>query len=294
MNKADYYQILGVPKNASDQQIKAAYRKLALKWHPDKNESKEAEKRFKEINQAYEVLSNQEKRAAYDQFGHSAFEQGFPGAGPFAGGQTRTYRQGPFTYTYTNYGSQSPFADFSFGGFSDPFEIFEQFFGASSPFHTQARRQKPTYSLTIDFMEAVKGCQKNVSIEGKTRKIKIPAGVDDGARISFDDFNLIISVKADERFRRDDSDIYVDQPISFLKAILGGIIHVPTMDGTVSLRIKPGTQPGTLVRLQGKGVVKPYHNIRGDQYVRMKVTIPKNLSIKAKELIGQLEKELEG
>ena len=123
--KRDYYEVLGVSRNASQQEIKKAYRKLALQWHPDRNKSPEAEEKFKEINEAYEILSDSQKRQAYNQFGQAAFDPA--AAGPFGGGKTYTYRQGPFTYSYSNFGSgQSPFEDskFSFGGFSDPFEIF--------------------------------------------------------------------------------------------------------------------------------------------------------------------------
>jgi len=138
----DYYEILGVGKNATQDEIKKAYRKLALKWHPDKNKSKEAESKFKEINKAYEVLSDPKKRARYDQYGPSVFEHGPDGSG-FSG-------QGPFTYTYTTTG-QSPFGNVDFGGFSDPFEIFEQFFGFKSAGTRRTRRD--VYQITIDFKE---------------------------------------------------------------------------------------------------------------------------------------------
>ena len=164
----DYYAILGIGKNTSEVEIKQAYRKQALRWHPDRNKDNvaEAEKKFKEINEAYEILSNSEKRQAYDQFGHAAFKQGGFGAGQGPVGQT--YRQGPFTYTYTTGGPAGfDFSDFGFGGFSDPFEIFEQFFGGGSPFGARSRRQKPVYSLTIDFIEAVKGVTKKVDIDGR-------------------------------------------------------------------------------------------------------------------------------
>ncbi len=117
----DYYEILGVSKNATLDEIKAAYRKQALKWHPDRNKSPEAVEKFKEINKAFEVLSDPKKREIYDQYGEAAFK---PGGFPGAGSQTYTYREGPFTYTYTTSGEGFPFEDFDFGGFSDPFEIF--------------------------------------------------------------------------------------------------------------------------------------------------------------------------
>lgn len=299
VTKRDYYEILGVPRDASLDEIKKAYRKLALKWHPDRHSDgkKEAEERFKEINEAYEVLSDSKKRGAYDQFGHAAFTPGggfgygFPG-----GGFTRTYKKGPFTYTYTYTSGGSPFSakggpagweDF-FGGFSDPFEIFEEFFGTTSPFKT-ARPHRPTYSITIDFMEAILGCEKEVSLGGEKRKIKIPAGVDSGSRIRFKDFNLIVHVRPHKDFRRDGQDLFVEIPITFSQAALGAVVDVPTIDGTVRLKIQPGTQPGTLIRLRGKGVPYIYGRGRGDQYVRIRVEVPKKLNRRQKELLKELE-----
>ncbi|MBI1869439.1 J domain-containing protein [Candidatus Gottesmanbacteria bacterium] len=248
--KGDYYQILGIPKGASEAEIKAAYRRLALEWHPDRNKTSEATQKVKEITEAYEILSNQEKRAAYDQFGHAAFSQGgFGAGGPFAG-QTRTYRQGPFSYSYTTSG-QGGFEGFDMGGFSDPFSIFEQFFGGASPFGEARQAHRPVYSIRIDFMEAVKGTEKEVRINGKVKKIKIPAGVDDGMRIRFDDFDLVIEITPHATFHRDGYDVYVNHSLAFPEAALGTIVKVPTIDGEVDLRIHPGTQPGALIRLRG-------------------------------------------
>src|SRR3989338_5837962 len=173
MAQKDYYQSLGISKTASADEIKKAYRKLALEYHPDRNKGKEAEGKFKEITKAYEVLSDSQKRKTYDQFGEAAFEQGGPGAGgPFGGFGGFSGQQGPFTYTYTTSGDG---AGFDFGGFSDPFEIFEQFFGGANPFGQRAQ-QRPVYSLNISFMEAVKGTTKRVNMGGRTQTIKIPAG----------------------------------------------------------------------------------------------------------------------
>lgn len=290
----DFYQILGVEKGASEADIKRAYRRLALKWHPDKNKDSKAEEKFKEINKAYEVLSDSQKRQTYDQFGESAFKPGggFGAQDPF-GAQTRTGKYGPFSYTYTSYGGGgSPFEDIGFGGFSDPFEIFEQFFGGSSPFG-RARSARSLYRITIDFMEAVKGIEKEVEIEGKKQILKIPAGVDDGSRVRFKDYDVLINVKPDSRFYREGYDLITELNISLVKATLGDIITVPTIDGDLKIKIQPGTQQGTLIRLRGRGVPSVRGSGRGDQYIRIKVKIPEKLSKKQKELLSQFEKEEE-
>ncbi|MGB9706881.1 MAG: DnaJ C-terminal domain-containing protein [Microgenomates group bacterium] len=288
--KRDYYDILGVSRDASLEEVKKAYRRLALEWHPDRNKSPGAEERFKEINEAYEVLSDPEKRAAYDQFGHAAFTPGgMGGFEGFPGGFTRTYKKGPFTYTYTTFGG-SPFEGFGFDfeGFSDPFEIFEQFFGGASPF--RRTRQVPRYGLSLSFMEAAKGCEKEIVVGGKKRKIRIPPGVEDGTRIKFSDFYVTIDVRPDKVFRRDGDDVFVNQEISLGTAILGGMVEVPTIDGPVKLRIRPGTQPGTMVRLRGRGVKHLREDGRGDQYVRLLVKIPEKLTPRQRELIREFER----
>ncbi len=290
--KRDYYEVLGVSKNATEAELKSAYRKQALQWHPDRNKAKEAEGKFKEVNEAYEVLSNKDKRAAYDQFGHSAFEPGagFGGAqGPF-GGQQQTYRQGPFQYTYTTYGGgEGPDLGFDFGGFSDPFEIFAQFFGGGNPFGGGRTSRKPRYGISLTFMEAAKGVEKEVSIEGKRRKLKIPAGVDDGSVVNFGDFYVSVEVLPDKTFRREGLDVYSEKEISFTQAALGAIIEVPTIEGNVSLRVLPGTQPGTMIRLRGKGIKSPRGDGVGDEYLRLQVVVPTKLSRHQKEILQKLE-----
>lgn len=278
----DYYSTLGVSKSSTGEEIKRAYRKLAMQYHPDRNKTKEAEDKFKEINQAYEVLADDQKRKQYDQFGAAAFENGGAGAGgPFGGGG---YRQGPFTYTYSTGGGD---AGFDFGGFSDPFDIFEQFFGGASPFG----RQKPTYSLTIDFMEAIKGVEKKVTINGSSRNIKIPVGVDNNSRIRFDDFDIIVNIRPSNKFGREGLDIITEEEISMVQAALGDIVEVETIDGNVKLKIPEGTQPGALIRLKGHGVNSSTRKTRGDHFVRIKVEIPKKLKGKQKDLLEEFEEE---
>jgi DnaJ-class molecular chaperone len=290
--KSDYYDILGVSKSASQDEIKKAYRKQALEWHPDrhKDDKEVAEKRFKEINEAYQVLSNSEKRSAYDQYGHDAFAPGgmpggFGGAGNPFGGQPGTY-----TY-YSNFGGgggESPFAGFDF---SDPFDIFEQFFGGGNPFAQTRQRQLPRYSITVDFMEAVNGVEKEVKIDGKKRTIKIPAGIDEGSRISFRDFVLSVNIRPHEIFERDGDDIYVKVGIPYSLAALGGQIEVPTIDGEVKIRIRAGTQSGIMVRLRERGVTRLHGRGRGDEYVKINVVIPEKLSREQKRLIEEMTEE---
>ncbi len=299
---ADFYEMLGVSKNATEADIKRAYRKQALQWHPDRNKDPSANEKFKEINKAYEVLSDPKKKEVYDQYGESAFKPGagFGGEGPF-GAQSQSGRYGPFTYTYTSYGGEpfsakggpaSGWEGVDFGGFSDPFEIFEQFFGGGSPFGRQTRRQRNIYRLTLDFMEAVKGVEKTVEVEGKRQKIKIPAGVDSGSRIRFGDFDIIVEVQPDSRFHREDYDLVTDIEISFTQAALGDVVAVPTIDGTLNLKIQPGTQSGTFIRLRGKGVPHVHSGGRGDQYVRIKVKVPTKLTGRQRELLQEFEEEI--
>lgn len=289
MAKRDFYEVLGVPKTASAEEIKKAYRKLALEYHPDRNKTKEAEAKFKELGEAYQVLSDPQKKQTYDQFGHAAFEQGGPG-GPFGGfGGAQSGQYGPFSYTYyTNGGGQGPNIDFDFGGFSDPFDIFEQFFGGGSPFGS-ARQRRTTYSITIDFMEAVEGVTKKVTIDGKSQTIKIPAGVDSGSRIRFGEYDVVIEVAPHSKFQRQGYDVVSEQEISFPQAALGTQIEVETVQGKVKLKIPAGTQPDTIIRLAQKGVPHVRGSGKGNHYVRIKVTIPKNLTSHQKELLKQFE-----
>ncbi|TSC90217.1 MAG: Uncharacterized protein G01um10145_321 [Microgenomates group bacterium Gr01-1014_5] len=286
----DYYEVLGVKRGANDRELKTAYRKLAIAWHPDKNKSPEAEKKFKEINEAYEVLSNPNKKQAYDQFGHAGVNQGAGGGNPFAGGFPGFGgQQGPFTYTY-RWGNgeqqgQNPFGDV------DPFEIFEQFFGGASPFGTSQRQQMAHYQLSIELEEAFNGVEKEVSIGGKKRKIKIPPGVDDGARIRFSDFFIVVNVRSHKIFTRDGDDLIADVEIPMITAVTGGIVEMPIIDGKEKIRIKPGTQPGAALRLSGKGMPHLHGRGRGDYYIRLHINIPafNNLTSEQREALEKLQ-----
>ncbi len=291
----DYYEVLEVKKGAAAAEIKKAYKGLAKKHHPDVDKSAGANEKFKEINEAYQVLSNSEKKVAYDQFGHA----GRPSAGA---GQAGQGGWGPFTYSYTSGGG--PGAS-DFGDFSDPFSIFEQVFG-SRGFGRQPRKGRNLrYSLIIDFMDAVQGLTQEVALNGKKLKVKIPSGIRDGAEIKFSgegekgpqglppgDLYLLIRIRPHPIFTRIDDDVYILQEISFTKATLGDTIEVETVEGKVKLKIPAGTQSGTQFRLRGKGVPYLRGRGRGDQYVRVQVKIPKKLSRKQKKLLEEL-RELE-
>ena len=284
--KADYYQVLGVSKDSTDAQIKSAYRNLARKHHPDVDKSDGAEKKFKEINEAYQVLSDPQKKAAYDQFGHSAFE---PGAGFGGGGFGQGQGQGGFrTYTWTGDMGDLGFERGGGGGFADPFDIFEMVFGQRSPFGRQARL--PRYVINITFDEAVHGTQKDVEIEGKRQKIKIPAGVDDGSEIRFSNYIIVCQVSRHSKFVRRGLDIVTEHEISYSKAALGSVEDIETVDGPVKIRIPAGTQPGTQIRLRGKGVPRVSGHGQGDHYVIIRVKVPSKLSRDEKRLLEELEK----
>jgi molecular chaperone DnaJ len=296
--KRDYYEILGLSKSASTAEIKAAYRRLALQWHPDRNKAANANEKFKEINEAYAVLSDPKKKETYDQFGHAAFQPGMggqPGQGPFGGG----FQQGPFQYYYSTSGSPQSGGGMPFGGedFFDPFEIFEQFFGGGFSARGGRVRHREAYELSIDFMDAMKGATKEIHLprgaagDGSVRKtIKIPAGVDTGSRIRFEDFEIVLEVRPSREYKREGDDLIVDHEITFAQAALGAVVDVPTIDGPLKIRIQPGVQPGTLIRLHGKGVPHVRGSGRGDEYVRIQLHVPTRLSRRQKELLEELER----
>jgi DnaJ-class molecular chaperone len=282
--KKDFYEVLGVNKSASKDEIKSAYRKSALKYHPDRNKEADAEEKFKEINEAYEVLSNDQKKTAYDQYGHAAFN---PNSGP-SGGHTYTQQNGPFNFTYTQ-GGNAGGADFDFGGFSNPFDIFEQFFGGGGFSQSRQQNRLETYKINLSFLEAANGCQKEVNIDGESKKIKIPAGVDDGQRIRFNDFILYIDVQPDKIFKREGNDVFVTITLSFSQATLGTNIEVPTLTGeSLTVKVKSGTQPNTLIRLRGKGIKNLHGYGSGDLYIRLMVQVPTHLNSRQKDLLRQL------
>ena len=279
----DYYKVLGVSTNATDGELKRAYRNLARKHHPDVDKSPQAESHFKEINQAYQVLSDSQKRSTYDRFGEAAFTSDQAG---FSGWQA-----GPGGYDFRNWGTNS--GDFSFdfglGGFADPLDIFEIFFGSSSPFGKEARL--PRYTINLDFTEAVRGCQKEVEVAGQKYKLRIPAGVDDGSEIKFTNFYLVCQVKPNPIFKRSGYNIFVDCEINFAQAALGDIVEVPTIDGSVKVKIPSGTQFGTQIRLRNLGAPRIHSNAKGDEYITIKVKVPTKLSREERGILEELKKK---
>ena len=344
MAKRDYYAILGLEKGASEEEIKKAYRRLAVKYHPDKNPGdKVAEENFKELGEAYEVLNDAQKRAAYDQYGHAAFDRR-------AGGFGRA------------------------GGFHDPFEVFREVFGGGSIFedlfggggggqqdpNQSQRGDDLRYDMEITFEEAAHGCDKEITVTKPERceecqgsgaetgsrarncptcggrgqvitsrgifsiaqtcphcqgagriidkpckgcrgngrkertskiKLRIPAGVDSGSRLRSTgngeagwrggptgDLYVILHVKPHEIFQRDGDDLLCEVPVSFVQAVLGADIDVPTLDGKMSVKVPSGTQPGTMFRLKGKGVKNIQGYGHGDLHVRITVEVPTQLS----------------
>lgn len=279
MASKDYYETLGVKKGASADEIKKAYRKQALEWHPDrhKDNKAEAEKRFKEINEAYQVLSDPQKKGAYDQYG-PAFAQGFAGQGQPGGSPGGGW--GPFTYSYTSQGGGNPFSGV------DPFEIFEQFFGGGNARRAQSL---PRYVIEIGFMDAIKGVQKQIKINGKNKKVKIPAGVSNGQAIRFNDFILEVRVKKSNKFDRDGADIFSTIEIPYSLAALGGEITIETVESPLKIKVRAGTQPGTMVRLRGMGAPHLGGRGKGDHYVRFVVKVPRRMNRNQKELINELQ-----
>lgn len=277
----DYYETLGVKRDATDAEIKKAYRRLALEWHPDRNKSPEASDRFKKINEAFEVLSDPQKRRNYDQFGHAGVKHGTRPDGA---------QQGPFSYTYQGGNLNDFFDSFGMGGggFSDPFDIFESFFGFRTP---RSRPQKAIYQVGISFEEAVQGAEKRFVIKGQTRTIKIPAGVDSGTRIRFSEFDILIEVAPSRLFHREGQDLYYEQRVSYFDAILGTAITVPALAKNIKVKIKPGTQPNTVIRLKNFGIPYPNSHRIGDLYIVIKVTLPERVRDQEKQYLEAIRKQ---
>ena len=311
--KRDYYEVLGVSKTATDADIKKAYRKLAMKYHPDYNPGdKEAEEKFKEINEANEVLSDPKKRQLYDQYG-------FAGVDPNYAAQNGGGSGGPGGFGgFSGFGGDGVdlgdiFGDIFGGGFGG-------FGGSSRSANPNAPRkgQDIRVRITLTFDEAVHGCKKKITIPRqqectechgsgtiavkKTLEANVPAGIDDdqGFRLSgmgnagtnggpAGDVIVAVTVQPSEVFQRDENNIYVVFPITYSQAVLGDTITVPSIDGKVEVNVPEGTQSGTTFRLRGKGVQYVNGRGRGDMYVKCEVEIPKKLSRTQREALKKFE-----
>lgn len=297
MDYIDYYQVLGIDKKATTDEIKTAYRKLARKHHPDLNPNNpEAEKRFKEINEANEVLSDPDKRKKYDayganwkqaeQFEQAKQQQSSRGGNPFAGSDEGHY---------------------SFGEGEDYSDFFASMFGNAGPGNRQTWFKGSDYraSLQLNLSEAYKTHQQTFTVNGKNIRITIPAGVENGQEIKIagygspgvnggphGDLFITFAIHNDTRFVRKGNDLYADIPLPLYTAVLGGETVVETMDGKVKLKVAPETPNGTKVRLKGKGFpVYKKDNSFGDLYITYQLQLPQNLSEKEKTLFQQLAGE---
>ena len=319
MEYKDYYAILGVPKTASQAEIKKAYRRLARELHPDTNKDTGAEKRFKDANEAHAVLSDPEKRKQYDELG--ANWQAYQHAGFGSGGATDWAgfggAPGGTRWTYRTAG-----ADEDLSGFSD---FFRQFFGGSaagggSPFggggggggggfeyvdlsdlggtRTRPRTRPAGAQATaeVTLAEVATGAERMVNVNGKRLQVKIPAGVNDGAKVRLtgaaDGGDLVITVRVppDARFRRDGADLRTEVPLTLAEALLGAEVPVPTPTGSVKLRIRPNTQNGQEITVKGRGLPKHGGAGRGDLIVTARVVLPKLDDDARAELAALVEK----
>ncbi len=301
MTKRDYYEVLGVSKNASDDEIKKAYRKLAIKYHPDKNPgNKEAEEKFKEVSEAHEVLSDKQKRARYDQFGHAGVNGGASG-NPFGGAGGNPFGGG------FNFNGQEFHFDFGSGAGGmggDPLsDIIGAMFGFGGGQRRPRRGADYRTQVTIDFKDAIFGTDKSVTVNGKTIKVKIPAGIDDGQAIRLHgrggeapekdgekgDLYVVVRVRPHKNLTREGTIILSEEKISMVDAALGTEIEIETVDGKVTMKIPAGTQSGTPFKLSGHGVPFRADGDRGPHIVTIIVETPKNLTKKQKELLEEFK-----
>jgi len=359
-NKRDYYEILGVSRTASSEEIKDAYRKLAMEYHPDRNKAPDAEEKFKEISEAYAVLSDEEKRRQYDELGHAGFDQRYTTEDIFRGADF-----------------ESVFRDMGFG--FDLGEIFSSFFGGRGFGERITRGGDLAYDLEITLEETAKGAEKEIEVErtekcdvcagtgvapntsprvcprcegagriqsitrngfgtfvrvvpcpscrgkgkvidspcprcrgtGLVRRersisVKIPPGIDDGYQLRLEgqgdasqdgdfpgDLYVLIHVAPHPYFKRDEDDLLLDLTIGFPQAALGAKVTVPTLDGKADLEIRPGTQPGHIIRLKGKGMPRFGGYGKGDLLVRVDISVPKKLTTQQRVLLEQLAKEFD-
>ena len=308
MEYKDYYKILGVERNANKEEIKRAYRKLALKTHPDRNPgNSKAEEQFKEINEAYQVLSDPEKRSRYDQLGDS-YSQWQQGGAPTGG------------FNWDDWFTTRPSGNVRVGGLEDILgsefsEFFRRIFGGAPDMGvpsggrgTTRRTQQSTLpsfqqEVTISLTEAYQGATRTMEVDGRRFEVKIPPGAKTGTKVRIantiptgvtgqkGDLYLIIRVAEDPRFKIKGSDLHTDVSIDLYTAVLGGEVTVQTLSGNVVLTIPPGIQPGQTIRLTGRGIprLNSPKNM-GDLFAHIKVKIPNKLTQQQKELFQELKR----
>ena len=328
--KRDYYDVLGVGRDADASAIKKAYRKLAKKYHPDTSPGdKEAERKFKEVTEAYNVLSDEEKKKLYDQFGHAAFDEGFQGGGAQGGPYGRAYRSPDGSYQEFHFEGgnmddifQDIFGDIFHGGQSGSSgsSRFSGFGGSGfgsggfsgNSFHGgnfRSKGQDAHARVTVSFDEAAFGCDKVISLKdpdtGKTESLQvhIPAGIDTGKSVRLrgkggagynggepGDLLLEITVAEKPGYERKGMDVYTTARVPFTTAVFGGEARVHTLYGDVMCRIHPGTQSGTKIRLRGKGIVSMKDaSVHGDQYVTVQIDVPSSLNAKARQKLKEFQ-----
>lgn len=299
MSKKDFYSVLGVERSATADEIKKAYRKLALQYHPDKNPgNKKAEEKFKEITEAYEVLSDANKRKSYDQFGATGFQDfsGF-GAGGFEG--------------FRNYGG---FQQGNPENFQDIFgEVFGDFFSGKTRTKRPSRGADLRYTLSISLEEAASGCEKAIHFirqkgsqnDSAKLSVHVPAGVKEHQKLKLagegdiplsggtpGDLYVIISIAPHPFFTREENDIHIEVPVSFTDALLGGQIEVPTLSGKSLVKIPPGTTSGQVFRLKSKGLPRLGGFGSGDMLVKVQLVTPGRLTQEERELVEKLAQKI--
>jgi len=281
-SKRDYYEILGVPRTANEKELKAAYRKLARKYHPDVNPGdKTAEANFKEVSEAFGVLSDPEKRAKYDQVGHEAFGAGFD----------------------PSRGVKIDFEDLGLGDLSDLFDLFGWGGGARGRGRRRAARGSDVQlEMSLPFTDAIHGTTMELRLPHlrESTKVRIPPGIENGGRIRIPgkgepghgegpagDAYVNVRVEPHPLFTREGSDLYVDVPVGIATATLGGEVEVPTLDGRATIRIPPGTRSGQKFRLKGRGVPSRGSHAAGNLNAVVQIVPPKAIDARSKELLEE-------
>ena len=320
MAKRDYYEVLGVSRNASADELRKAYRKLVRQYHPDVNRNNpQAEEKFKEVQEAYDVLSDGQKRQNYDQFGHAGVgANAGAGAGVDPFEAFRRAQQGAGRRRQWQAGPNVQVEDFDAG---DVASIFEQFFGgrggfggAAAPGGRTRGRTRPQpqpargadveHAVTLTFEQAARGTTLPLRIDHdgrvETIDVKIPPGVKDGSRIRIrghgqqangiaGDLYIVTRVQPHAYFRREDLDVYLDLPISLYEAVFGAKVEVPTLDGPVTLTIPPGSSSGAKLRIRGRGIERSGQ--RGDQFVVLKVIVPKDIDVEDRRALEAMARK---